>query len=872
MGRRAGVLITLTTVLAVTALTAAGLGPPAGARTTSQACAGESVGSGTRQATICRDARYGVPSVYASRMPGVWFGTGWAQAEDRLFQIELVRRNARGSLAELFGSVDSSTIDQDKQSLTLFYTDAELQQQYDSLPHWTKDAVSDFVAGLNAYVDHAYATPASRAQLVPFQFWTVGLLRHEEVYKPPPFTVLDVIANGNFLAREFGGGGGSELSNLSFLQFLQARYGAAQGYAIFNDARWVDDPTAPVTVPDGRPKYGVGGSRDNPVPPAPDFLTPPASDNGGERHDPPSDVVNNGERDHAMRKALLEWIGRRYHVPWKDGSNAWVVSPKKTTNDRTFLWGAPQEGFDSPSIDWEIYQHGPHFDVGGFTIPLAPVVLIGRNADVAFTTTSEETVDQQVYQEQVDFSHNPPTYRFRGANVPMQPVPHVLKVAGQPDQTFVTYRTVHGPVFSTDPAHGIAYSMRFASFGREWQTFVGFAMQSTAHDLDDYRTAMSKIATLHNFFYADRRGNIAYFGAGLVPQLKPCPDLTKPRACDPRLPHAGDGSQEWLGLVPFDQMPHAVNPKQGYLANWNTKPSVAHYLQHNGGEEYWGTIYHSEPIARDLAASDKLSPEQLTAIEADIGTIDDADSRPAAPYFLPRLFQAYDANPALHTPRRDQAIHLLEAWDRRTTIGSVAMSINTQWMQALERRVAGPNGTVPFADSTHDFTGKMTFNLLWHALDHTHGLVPCDTMCATVEYFGGHPASLFVGALDDAMALLSGTAELPGTQGAHGFGTTDITKWGWTPALNKDWADLDAVANTAADLGLLTKPSLGRSATQNRSTWMQAIDLSRSVIDGVAVLPPGESGFIAKDGTFSPHFADQVTLFDQFRYKPMPPP
>jgi penicillin amidase len=119
-------------------------------------------------------------------MPGVWFGTGWAQAEDRLFQIELVRRNARGSLAELFGAIDSSTIAQDKQSLTLYYTDTELRAQYQSLPRWIRDGIDNFVAGLNAYVDRAYATPASRAQLVPFQFWTIGLLRGQEVYKPMP--------------------------------------------------------------------------------------------------------------------------------------------------------------------------------------------------------------------------------------------------------------------------------------------------------------------------------------------------------------------------------------------------------------------------------------------------------------------------------------------------------------------------------------------------------------------------------------------------------------------------------------------------------------------------------------------------------------
>ncbi len=251
------------------------------------------------------------------------------------------------------------------------------------------------------------------------------------------------------------------------------------------------------------------------------------------------------------------------------------------------------------------------------------------------------------------------------------------------------------------------------------------------------------------------------------------------------------------------------NPRQGFIANWNTKPSDEHYLQQNGGEEYWGTIYHSEPIAQALSTQQRLSPTELTAIEANIGTIDDADSRPAAPYFLPKLFRAYDRTPSLHTPQRDEAIAALRTWNQVDTIGSVGMSINTQWMQALEQGVFGADGVVPFAANGQDFTGKGTFNLLWHDLDGTRGLVPCDRMCATYDYFDGKPDQLMMQALDDALALLAGTDVLPGTHGAHGFGTTDITKWGWVAAQNKDWSDLDPIANTAADLGLLVKPDLG---------------------------------------------------------------
>ena len=106
MARRAGMLVAVAFVAALLAgqrvpALPQGTLRPAATLTAQPLCAAETVGSGVRAARICRETRYGVPSVYAAQMPGVWFGTGWAQAEDRLAQIDLVRRNARGTLSQL---------------------------------------------------------------------------------------------------------------------------------------------------------------------------------------------------------------------------------------------------------------------------------------------------------------------------------------------------------------------------------------------------------------------------------------------------------------------------------------------------------------------------------------------------------------------------------------------------------------------------------------------------------------------------------------------------------------------------------------------------------------------------------------------------
>ena len=96
------------------------------------------------------------------------------------------------------------------------------------------------------------------------------------------------------------------------------------------------------------------------------------------------------------------------------GSNAFAVAPWRSADHHALLWGAPQEGFGTPSVDGEEYLHGPGYDAGGMYITGEPFILIGRNASIAWTTTSEETVDQRIYVEQVNFATSPPTYLFDG--------------------------------------------------------------------------------------------------------------------------------------------------------------------------------------------------------------------------------------------------------------------------------------------------------------------------------------------------------------------------------------------------------------------------------------------------------------------------
>jgi penicillin G amidase len=834
---------------------------------------GEHVGHGRQAAVIVRDG-YGVPSVYAKTRAGMWFGDGWAQAQDRLVQLELTRRSVEGTLSAIFGSGE---LGQDETVRTLFYTPKQLAAQFASLPAVTRRALVSFSAGINAYMRYAYADESKR---VPYEFFALGsALGLTGPYRPASWTPEDTVAVGNYLAREFGGGGGSELQNLQFLTYLQAELAAkhdpnatADATAIFNDARWINDPTAPTTVPAGH----AGPTATTAVLRQPIATARTLASLARISH---AAVATAAAKLAADRESIRQ-TGISLRVLSHGGSNAIAVAPWRSADHHAMLWGAPQEGLGTPSVDWEVYLHGPGYDAGGMTITGEPFVLIGRNADIAWTTTSEETVDQRIYMEtNVNFAANPPTYLWDGKQIPMKVVNEDIPVAGAADEHYTVYRTKDGPVIDTDPGQQIAFSIRFASWDRETGSLTGFSQLGGDRNLRQFRHSMSLVTTLHNFLYADHKGNIAFFGDGLVP-IEPA--LSK---VDPRLPALGDGTEQPLGNVPFKDMPHSVNPVQGYLDNWNTKPSQAAYYQQNEGDEYWGTIFRSSLISKLVGSTRHVTIGYLERIEHKIGTIDNGDNtRPAAPYFIPFLVRAYRHLVATHSPLVKKATHpdlarairALRHWNGVSTLGSPAMSIFMNFLEAFERNVFEDGtftgeqytGQVNFSDASlglgtfGGLGGMGTYNLLYHILDHTHGLTPCGKLCYSGSYFAGHENQLLVESLNDAITILSGTGTQLG-QNVPGFGTTDISKWGFQPAQDQNWDSLDPLA-----VGVTTH--CGTSASQNRSTFMMAVDVGRHSLAGQNELPPGESAFISPLGAPSPHLCDQVGLFNSFTYKPMP--
>src|SRR5215207_6497781 len=183
---------------------------------------------------------FGTPHVFAETNRGLFEAYGYAVAQDRLWQLELNRRAARGRLAEVFGpGAGNSFLNADRVARTTGYADAELDAQFATLTAEEQEIFDAYLGGINRYVGEAALAPLSK---LPYEFHALGFF-------PQPWTRRDSAAFGAFMVRRFGEIGGRELTNLSLLDSLVATHGPAAGYAIFNDVRWVNDPDSPVTVP-----------------------------------------------------------------------------------------------------------------------------------------------------------------------------------------------------------------------------------------------------------------------------------------------------------------------------------------------------------------------------------------------------------------------------------------------------------------------------------------------------------------------------------------------------------------------------------------------------------------------------------------------
>lgn len=586
---------------------------------------------------IERDA-YGVPHIRAASVSDAFFQAGYATAEDRLWQMEQSRRVARGRMAEAFGP---KYIASDKETLSVSYTDDELDQQYARFTPEVKDAFDGYVRGVNAYIDQARA-----AGTLPTGYKDNGL-------DVAPWTKEDSLAVGVLLLQQFGRFGAGEIRNMALMAYLDGQPNAKnRKLDILDDFLWQKDPRAiPTVYPE-----------DDPVKRRP-VIFPPFDRKISEAHVAMLPKVSLFDLLPGLRLAQMEEsrkVAQLRGAPFKAGSYALLVTAKRSATGHPLLLSGPQMGFTTPSIIHETAIEAPGMNVDGLDIPGMPGVYVGTTPYVAWGLTSgvADTDDVFFYKTSGDDGY------FYGAEArKLQRITRALHVKGAPDQTVVQTRTLHGPVVVTSKSGGAVFVRRPASYQSELDSVNAVFQLYHARTADDAEKAMSGATMNFNFFYTTAEGDAGYRYVGRIPLRSP--------GLDPRFPTPGSPQYEWRGMVPFDEMPHVRNPKGGIIANWNNKPAA---WWPNGDAPVWGRVFRNEEVLA-AAAKPSLSPRDVEMVPWTLARRSES-FRDLAPYFKRSISSG---------PEFLQA--QARAYDGWALEGSVGAKLYSTWLASLREEI-----------------------------------------------------------------------------------------------------------------------------------------------------------------------------------------
>ncbi|MEE4272703.1 MAG: penicillin acylase family protein [Thermoanaerobaculales bacterium] len=774
--------------------------------------------------TTTRDAQ-GIWFIEGGTLYEVMEAMGYAVAQDRLWQMDLQRRQGRGTLSALLGPSQIST---DVFLRTISHTDDELTGFYNELSDDAKALLDGYTAGVNRRIGEFLI--GYDWMNMPYEYWLLGL---QSVFTgpglpvlPEPFTVNDTMAWLILLQRNFDPegrpGATGQLDNAVLVQTLLAVYGDPDpnvALAMFADLRWINDPSAQTMIPSAA-KSAVDNSLDPAL--AQRFAEMPSLKEAAER------IRSAGETYHAKMREL--------NVDVKMGSYAWAVAADKTASGNPTVYSGPQMGFSTPSIVAEGSIRGGGLDVSGMTVPGIPFIIIGRTPHHAWSM-------------QVGHAHTVDYFLEAPQTVNPQPRMETIEVFGGDDVTIPIWYSAHGPIIepmpwdpTTNPEPAIMVAWAYAHSGREVKSLESFLSMAKAESIADFDAGIEGVAVSQHFTYADADGNIAYWMSGWDP--------IRAAGTDPRLPLIGDGTQEWTGER--RARAHDANTPQGYYGGWNNK-AQADYIN-APQSQYYGRFHRAHVVDEYLAANDDLTFEEIRDLALNIATTDSFGSGGNTWSFVADAFSAAVA--ADSTPDRQAAVDILNAWDghfvaggpdewRMGTQRADAWVLQDAWIREAIRLVFEDEFMMAGMDYADEST-LILFNVLVRMLDGPSAPLPALYPWFTDASASGKPQTLpelIVLALDNVIADMG--------LGPYGAERGTI------------------VYNHLVFGDMWSMPF------SSRSTYAHCVEFDGSgPLRIESMFPLGESGEVLPDpfgqASINPNFFSMTPVYDPFMPRPFP--
>ncbi|MBO0936202.1 penicillin acylase family protein [Fibrella sp. HMF5335] len=604
---------------------------------------------------VLRDG-WGVNHIYAKNEHDLFFAQGYMAAQDRLFQLEMWRRQATGTVAELLGSQE---LKRDIGTRLFRFRPQDLDAELNRYHPRGSVIVRAFVEGINAYVTQINQTPDK----LPFEFKTLntrpGLWTPEVVISRHQGLLSNIRDELNYgrLVHLIGADSLRALQwfhpkanqndkspdltlhvdGKGLMQNILELYEAFRLPVRFSKA----DKTMGVTMEDealNRASKGVGMPSLQVMASLPP-LTPSQAE-------------------------IDAWFEEEKQFV---GSNNWTISGEKSASGYPMLANDPHRAQSTPSLRYWTHLNAPGWNVIGAGEPTLPGISIGHNDYGAWGLTIFDTDNEDLYVYDINPA-NPNQYRYKGRWETMRTRRETIAVKGQPAQTVTLRYTRHGPVVFADAKAHKAYAVRAGWLEPGCSPYLASLRMNQARSWTEFRQAcMASRVPGENMIWSDPKGTIGWQAVGLAPIRKNWTGL---------VPVPGDGRYEWAGFLPIAQLPHSENPKSGIIVTANNNLTPSDFPHRDAIGWVWAGPSRAQRIEEVLADGKRKTLSDFMRLQADYVAL---PARTLVPLLEPL---SSDDGPT------EQALAYLRKWNYSLDMNSVAASIYVGFETNLRRAFA----------------------------------------------------------------------------------------------------------------------------------------------------------------------------------------
>ena len=735
----------------------------------------------------------GVPHIFAENEMDAVRAIGFAVARDRLFQLDFLPRAASGRLSEALG-LATVPADQFLRRTGMDWGARKNLERIIAEDSTELQILEAYAAGVNAYIQRL-----ERRDL-PLEFRLLG-------YEPDPWTPIQT---------------------LRLLQYMNydLSYGTDQpSYALLQERLTKDD--FDLLYPLHAELYVPIIPRDEPLTTTPSVVR---AQNGKRSGQSSVNVASNpAQKLTDANGHAFEWPAS-FSRPDADGdislsvlegfingkgSNNWAVAPSRSATGRPILAGDMHLAVTLPSIWYEVHVVTPDMNTYGVTIPGAPMPVEAFNDYVAwaFTNTGSDQIDH--YRLHMDVSGR--RYLYEGAWCDLELVVDTLFVKGESPIVDTLRYTHSGPVVDQGFQ---SYSLRWTAHDSS-RTLLALRRMNAARNSDDFEAGLRYWdSPMQNILYADVEGTISIRSTGYLPVRR--------GGVGAGLLDGSTSSLEWIGRVPFDELPFAVNPNQGYLTSTNQQPTDSTYAYYIGSD--WRDQYRSIRIDSLLSGRKTHRVADVAAYQSDVHAVQ---------YDL--FFPFLDTLSGV-TGKADSLREMLRSWNGDMTLERPEPLILDLFLGELERLAwdepeFDPMYIAPMGDTLS-----------------APVYVPRPHQSLLVTMFRDAPTSNWIDIIrtdekEDAAGLLRAALHSAVERMDREFGW-DLGSWRWGNHRQIHFKHLiDSPALRALGRGPVEFPGYretlspaGGRVTTHSASWRVVVDFSSGQPQGQGVYPGGQSG------------------------------